>query len=79
MTTRAAYSTVSDLLMAGEAPAPGENPGGEGLAGLVVAALDRLGWTAGLAVLAVLVTLAGAAWMWGPTSKATGRERHRTR
>ncbi|GGQ76661.1 hypothetical protein [Kitasatospora griseola] len=76
MTTRAAYGTVSGLLMAGEAPAPGENPGGDGPAGLVVAALDRLGRTIGLAV---LVTLAGAAWRWGPVSKATGRERRRTR
>ncbi|PJN21378.1 hypothetical protein [Kitasatospora sp. CB02891] len=79
MTTWSARGAVSGLLMAGEAPAPGENPGGEGLAGLVAAALDRLGWTIGLAVLGLLVTLAGAAWMWGPVSKATGRERRRTR
>ncbi|MFD5564396.1 hypothetical protein [Kitasatospora griseola] len=76
MTTRSARGAVSGLLMAGEAPAPGENPGGEGRAGLVAAALDRLGRTIGPAV---LVTLAGAAWMWGPVSKATGRERRRTR
>ncbi|MFF2630740.1 hypothetical protein ACFVUN_33885 [Kitasatospora griseola] len=79
MATRSARGAVSGLLAAGEAPAPGENPGGEGPAELVAAAPDRPGWTIGLAVLGVLVTLAGAAWMWGPVSKATGRERRRTR
>ncbi|MFJ1795539.1 hypothetical protein [Kitasatospora griseola] len=79
MTTRAAHGAVSGLLMAGEAPAPGENPGGEGLAGLVVPALQWLGRPAGPVVLGVLIALAGAAWMGDPVSKAADRERRRTR
>ncbi|MFK0203226.1 hypothetical protein [Streptomyces lavendulae] len=77
--SQVAHSAVSGPLLAGEAPAPGENPGGEGLAGLVVAGLEGVGWTAGMTVLGVLVTLAGAAWMWSRETKATGEERRRTR
>ncbi|MCM9078134.1 hypothetical protein ACFYNM_39540 [Streptomyces spororaveus] len=63
--SQVAHSAVFSLLAGGEPPAPGENPGGEGLAGLIVAALERVGWTAGMGVLGVLAVLAGGAWMWG--------------
>ncbi|MER6443843.1 hypothetical protein [Streptomyces venezuelae] len=59
-----AHSAVSGLPTAGEAPAPGENPGGDGLVGLIGTALERVGWTACMVVLGMLVTLAGATWMW---------------
>ncbi|MFJ3205117.1 hypothetical protein [Streptomyces sp. NPDC086989] len=74
-----AHGAVSGVLAAGEPPAPGENPGGYGLAGLFSAVLESVGWTAGMCVLGVLITLAGAAWMWGQTPKAIGKERRRTR
>ncbi|MFE6867679.1 hypothetical protein ACFVFS_14040 [Kitasatospora sp. NPDC057692] len=75
---QAAY-VAGPTLLAGEPPAPGENPGGEGLVGLIAAALEWVGWTAGTAVLGVLAFLAGGAWMWGRAPKATGRERRRVR
>ncbi|GHH73615.1 hypothetical protein GCM10018781_38420 [Kitasatospora indigofera] len=74
--SQVAHSATSGLLAAGEPPAPGENPGGEGL---IVAVLERVGWTVGMVVLGVLVTLAGAAWMWRRTPNATGEERRRMR
>ncbi|MFB6808824.1 hypothetical protein [Streptomyces sp. NPDC056387] len=74
-----AHGAVSVVLAAGEAPAPGENPGGYGLAGLFSAVLESVGWTAGMCVLGVLITLAGATWMWRQTSEATGNERRRMR
>lgn len=73
------HSAVFVLLADGEPPAPGENPGGEGLAGLIVAVLERVGWTTGMVVLGVLAVLAGGAWMWGRAPKATGEERPRVR
>lgn len=76
--SQAAYSAVSSLL-AGKPPAPGENPGGEGLAGLIIAALEGLGWTAGMGVLGVLAFLAGGAWMWGRAPKAASQGRRRVR
>ncbi|MFJ1938626.1 hypothetical protein ACIOGZ_38995 [Kitasatospora sp. NPDC088160] len=77
--SQVARGAVFGLLADGEPPAPGENPGGEGLAGLIVAVLERMGWTAGMGVLGVLAVLAGGAWMWGRAPKATGEERHRAR
>lgn len=77
--SQVAHSAVSGLLADGEPPAPGENPGGEGLAGLIVAVLEWVGWTAGMGVLGVLAVLAGGAWMRGRVPKATGEERHRVR
>ncbi|MFE3761271.1 hypothetical protein ACFXPI_05850 [Streptomyces sp. NPDC059104] len=76
---RVVHSAVFGMPAAGELPAPGENPGGEGLAGLIVAVLERVGWTAGMAVLGVLAVLAGGAWMWGRESKATGKDMSRVR
>ncbi|RPE28012.1 hypothetical protein [Kitasatospora cineracea] len=73
------HSAVSGLLAGGEPPAPGENPGGEGLAGLIAAVLEWVGWTAGMGVLGALSVLAGGAWMWGRAPKATGEERRRVR
>ncbi|MFB7984138.1 hypothetical protein [Streptomyces vinaceus] len=66
------HSAVLGLLADGEPPAPGENPGGDGLAGLIVAILERVGWTAGMGLLGVLAVLAGGAWMWGRMPKVTG-------
>ncbi|MFJ4313812.1 hypothetical protein ACIP46_00760 [Streptomyces lavendulae] len=77
--SQAAHSAVFGMLADGEPPAPGENPGGEGLVGLIVAVLERVGWTAGMGVLGVLAVLAGGAWMWGRESKATGEDRRRVR
>ncbi|MFI8392896.1 hypothetical protein [Streptomyces sp. NPDC085540] len=77
--SQVAHSAVSGLLAAGEPPAPGENPGGEGLVGLIGAVLEWVGWTAGMGVLGVLVTLTGAAWMWGREPKATTETRGRRR
>ncbi|MFD8020483.1 hypothetical protein ACFV6G_08675 [Streptomyces lavendulae] len=73
------HSAVFGMLADGEPPAPGENSGGEGLAGLIVAVLERVGWTAGMAVLGVLAVLAGAAWMWDRESKATRENPRRVR
>ena len=75
---RAAYGAVSGLV-AGEVPAPGEDPGGEGLVGVVVAVLEKVGWSAGMGVLGVLAFLAGGAWMRSRAPKATGQERRRAR
>ncbi|KPI15436.1 hypothetical protein OV450_2574 [Actinobacteria bacterium OV450] len=77
--SQVAHGAVSGVLAAGESPAPGENPGGYGLAGMFTAALEWVGWTTGMGVLGVLITLAGAAWMWGRAPKATGKERRRMR
>lgn len=73
------HSAVSELLADGEPPAPGENPGGDGLAGLIVAVLGWVGWPVGMGVLGVLAVLAGGAWMWGRGPKAIGEERPRVR
>ncbi|MFG2484883.1 hypothetical protein ACGFSI_19255 [Streptomyces virginiae] len=78
--SQVAHSAVFGLLADGEPPAPGENPGGYGLAGLIVAVLERVGWTAGVGVLGVLAVLAGGAWMWGraprpPARRRTGSDR----
>ncbi|MGW1640506.1 hypothetical protein [Streptomyces lavendulae] len=73
------HRAVFGMLADGEPPAPGENSGGEGLAGLIVAVLERVGWTAGMAVLGVLAVLAGAAWMWDRESKATRENPRRVR
>ncbi|MFG2974498.1 hypothetical protein ACGFYY_16085 [Streptomyces sp. NPDC048331] len=73
------HGAVSGLPAAVESSAPGENPGEYGLAGLIVEVLESVGWTACMVVLGVLVTLAGAAWMWGQAPKATGKERRRMR
>ncbi|MEV7279839.1 hypothetical protein [Streptomyces sp. NPDC093111] len=72
------HGAVAGLLSAGDDPAPGENPGGYGLAGLIIEVLERVGWTAGIGLLGVLVTLAGATWAWRRESKVTGEERRRT-
>lgn len=77
--SQVAHGAVSGVLAAGESPAPGENPGDYGLAGLLIAALESVGWTACMCVLGVLITLAGASWMWGQAPKATGKERRRMR
>ncbi|MFF3619247.1 hypothetical protein [Streptomyces sp. NPDC002467] len=76
---QAAHGAVSGVLTAGESPAPGENPGGYGLAGLLIEVLEWVGLPAGMCVLGVLITLAGASWMWGQAPKATGKERRRMR
>ncbi|MGW2544345.1 hypothetical protein ACWC5I_26545 [Kitasatospora sp. NPDC001574] len=73
------HSAVFGLLADGEPLAPGENPGGEGLAGLIGAVLEWVGWPAGMGVLGVLAVLAGGAWMWGRAPKVTGEERRRVR
>ncbi|MFD7084556.1 hypothetical protein [Streptomyces sp. NPDC059918] len=77
--SQVALSAMVVLLVDAEPPAPGENPGGEGLAGLIVAVLEWVGWTAGMGVMGVLAFLAGGAWMWGRVPKATGEERRRVR
>ncbi|MFE2250429.1 hypothetical protein [Streptomyces lavendulae] len=77
--SQVAHSAVFGMLADGEPPAPVEDPGGGGLAGLIVAALERVGWTAGMVVLGVLAVLAGGAWMWDRESKATGKDRRQVR
>ncbi|MFE5537461.1 hypothetical protein [Streptomyces sp. NPDC056492] len=77
--SQVALSAMVVLLADAEPPAPGENSGGEGLAGLIVAVLEWVGWTAGMGVMGVLAFLAGGAWMWGRVPKATGEERRRVR
>ncbi|MFD8595959.1 hypothetical protein ACFV1L_13230 [Kitasatospora sp. NPDC059646] len=69
-----ARSGMFGLLAGGEPPAPGENLGGDGLVGLIVAVLGRVGWPVGMGVLGVLAVLAGGAWMRGRPG-AEGRRR----
>ncbi|WP_285735576.1 hypothetical protein [Kitasatospora phosalacinea] len=47
--------------------------------GLVVAVLEKVGWSAGMGVLGVLAFLAGGAWMRSRAPRATGQERRRAR
>lgn len=77
--SQVAHGTVVGLLAGGEPPAPGENPGGDGLAGLIAAALEWAGRPAALGALGVLVFLAGGAWMWSGAPKSTGEEGRRIR
>ncbi|MGY0466650.1 hypothetical protein ACW14Y_41295 [Kitasatospora sp. cg17-2] len=76
MNSQVAHSAVSGLLVGGGPPAPGENPGGDGL---IVTALEWVGRSAGMGVLGVLAVLAGGAWMWSRAPKATSRKRRRVR
>ncbi|MGW1176478.1 hypothetical protein ACWD4P_22530 [Kitasatospora sp. NPDC002543] len=74
-----AHTVVSGLLADGEPPPPGENPGGDGLVGLIITVMEWVGRPAGMVVLGVLAFLAGGAWMWGRVPKAVGQERRRVR